>query len=80
MKAQSFGLSDPTEEEELRVWLDNELSSLSMDKFKQVNDYLRRAQVWGLTESVLRLARELHEEGFLSLLESFDTACTYWDI
>jgi hypothetical protein len=69
-----------TEEEELHIWLDNELSNLSMDGLRQANDYLRRAQVWGLTEPLLRLTRELHEEGFLSLLESFDTACTYWDI
>jgi hypothetical protein len=68
-----------TEEEELRVWLDNELSALNMDEFKQVNDYLRRAQVWGLTEPMLRLTRELCEEGY-SLLDSLDTACTYWDI
>jgi hypothetical protein len=73
-------MSDPTEEEELRVWLDNETSNMNSDSLRQVNDYLRRAQVWGLTYSMLYLTRELHEEGFLSLLESFDTACTYWDI
>jgi hypothetical protein len=72
-------MSDPIEEEELRVWLDNELSALSMDEFKRVNDYLARAQVWGLTYSMLRLTRELCEEGY-SLLDSLDTACTYWDI
>jgi hypothetical protein len=72
-------MSDPTEEEELHGWLDNEISTLNMDELQRVNDYLARAQVWGLTESVLRLTRELCEEGY-SLLESFDIACTYWDI
>jgi hypothetical protein len=72
-------MSDPTEEEELRVWLDNEISTLNMDELQRVNDYLARAQVWGLTYSMLRLARELHEEGY-DLFESLDTACTYWDI
>jgi hypothetical protein len=72
-------MSDPTEEEELRVWLDNETSNMNSDSVRQVNDYLARAQVWGLTESMLRLTRELCEEGY-SLLDSLDTACTYWDI
>jgi hypothetical protein len=78
MKAQPFGQSDPTKEE-LYTWLNEQVAKISLADFLKVSNYLDRAEVWGLTESVLRLTRELCEEGY-SLLESFDIACTYWDI
>jgi hypothetical protein len=72
-------MSNPTEEEELRGWLDNETRYLRVNELKRVEHYMDRAEIWGLTEPLLRLTRELCEEGY-SLLDSLDTACLYWDI